>query len=341
MIISTLLWMVGCDSDNEIAPVLVDVPSGKGHDLLSDYHFFEGDLDNLTPNTAAGVLPYDLNTPFFSDYAQKKRFIYVPEGQQIKYQEDRVLELPVGSVLIKHFYYNEINFIETRLLIRQENEWLPETYIWDEDGKEARRSVLGETRSLSVSIAGETQVFNYLIPNQNQCKNCHAFEGVSQPIGPAVSNLNRSYEYEEGTQNQLEKWIETGILEAHPLDESPSYPDFEQGNGSLDSRARAYLAVNCASCHQRDGSAANSGLYLEYDNQDSLSIGFNKTPVAAGDGSGGFRYVIDPGNANESILLYRMNSGDIETRMPEIGRELIHEEGVALIRQWIDAMETD
>ena len=96
--------------------------------------------------------------------------------------------------------------------------------------------------------------------------------------------------------------------------------------------------MNCSSCHRLEGSAANSGLYLEYTNQDSLSLGFWKTPVAAGDGSGGLSFAIHPGKADESILLYRMISDEVDGRMPEIGRELLHEEGIALIREWIDNM---
>jgi hypothetical protein len=36
-----------------------------------------------------------------------------------------------------------------------------------------------------------------------------------------------------------------------------------------------------------------------------------------------------------------MNSNDTEVRMPEIGRTIIHTEGVELIEQWINAMEAN
>jgi len=57
--------------------------------------------------------------------------------------------------------------------------------------------------------------------------------------------------------------------------------------------------------------------------------------VAAGKGSGGFAYDIDPGNPDESILLHRMKINDPGTRMPELGRNLVHAEGVVLIDNWI------
>ena len=327
---------------SEIATQAVNIPTGKGFDLLSAYNFFEGNLVDLNPNTAAGVLPYDLNTALFSDYAAKKRFIYVPNGQQIPFDTTGVLELPIGSILIKHFYYpeetKEDNFIETRLLIRTAEGWQPETYEWNEEQSDARRTVIGGTRQLAVTANGEQRTFNYLIPNQNQCTNCHAFNAKIHPIGPTISNLNKQYPYADGAANQLDKWQAQGILSNTTIADIPQWSSIDNAATSLQDRARAYLAVNCSSCHRREGSAANSGLFLEYHNQDSLSLGFWKTPVAAGNGSGGLSYAIHPGSADQSILLYRMLSQEVEGRMPEIGRELLHEEGISLIREWIDSM---
>ena len=255
---------------------------------------------------------------------------------------ENILELPTGSVLIKHFYYNEPdgteNFIETRLLIRQEDGWQAETYIWNEAQTEASRSVLGDTQELTVNVDGVMQSFSYLIPNQNQCKNCHSDRGELVPIGPTVANLNKDYPYDFGMANQLTTWMERSILAQASLSDVGAWPKLMDTQADLNERARAYLAVNCASCHRRHGSAANSGLYLEYDNEDPLSLGLWKTPVAAGNGSGGLTYVIHPGEADQSILLYRMIAEEVDARMPEIGRELIHEDGIALIRDWIDNM---
>jgi hypothetical protein len=69
-----------------------------------------------------------------------------------------------------------------------------------------------------------------------------------------------------------------------------------------------------------------------------LKLGVFKTPVAAGKGSGKHIYDIVPGQADASILLHRMNSTEMGVAMPEIGRTSIHEEGVALIRAWINQM---
>lgn len=340
LLVFLVFLLTQCKKD-EIDDGSINIPAGKGHDLLSSYNFFEGNVADLIPNSEAGVLPYDLNMPLFSDYALKKRFIYVPEGVSIPFDTAGILDLPEGSVLIKHFYYEDANgiedYVETRLLIRKSDGWYPETYEWNDEQTDATRTVVGGARTLSVYLNGQTQTISYQIPNQNQCKNCHAENGKIAPIGPAIQNLNKDYTYSSGTNNQLDRWIADGILSSTSLSNIPSWPDMNHPTASLNSKARAYLAVNCSSCHRLAGSAANSGLYLEYYNTDSLSLGFWKTPVAAGSGSGGFQYVINPGHADESILLYRMISDQVDERMPEIGRSLSHDEGIQLIRDWINA----
>lgn len=339
--ISLVFLFQQCSKDKNGDDGSIKIPSGNGFALLSEYNIFEGDLHDLTPNSKAGVLPYDLNMPLFSDYAAKKRFVYIPSGSIITFDTLGVLDLPVGSMLIKHFYYPNSSgvdkYVETRLLIRQANGWQAETYEWNAAQTDATRTVVGGNRSLTVEVNGQTETFNYLIPNQNQCKNCHAFNGKIEPIGPVVQNLNKSYTYSSGTENQLDKWISEGILSSPNYAVIPSWPKLDDASSSLNKRARAYLATNCASCHRLAGSAANSGLYLEYFNNDSASLGYWKTPVAAGAGSGGLTYVIKPGHADESILLFRMISDQVNARMPEIGRSLAHQEGIALIRDWIDS----
>src|SRR6478609_4393001 len=86
------------------AKVTVDIDA-KPFEKLSEYHFFKGDLKELIPNDR--VLPYDLITTLFSDYAQKARFVWMPEGTSAKYSKNEVLDFPVGTVLIKNFYYNK------------------------------------------------------------------------------------------------------------------------------------------------------------------------------------------------------------------------------------------
>ena len=322
------------NKDNE-----VNIPASNTFNSLSEYNFFTGNLSDLIPNK--GVIPYDLNTPLFSDYSSKKRFVYVPKGSVIPYSITDVLSFPTGSVLIKNFYYpqNGVDrIIETRLLLKTSSGWKPETYVWNNEQTKAEKSLIGGTVNLAINVNGSSQNFNYRIPNQNQCVNCHSSTGSTNIIGPRIQNLNKNYTYTSGTSNQIDYWVEQGILANTHSDTIPTWPKFNDPSSDLNERARAYLDVNCASCHTERGSASNSGLFLNYDNQNDSSLGFLKPPIAAGNGSGGFTYVIDPGKAEESILLFRMNSSKVDIRMPEIGRELIHEEGIQLIEEWINSL---
>jgi hypothetical protein len=99
------------------------------------------------------------------------------------------------------------------------------------------------------------------------------------------------------------------------------------------------LDINCAHCHNKAGQAQTSGLYLDWKQTDHTAFGFNKSPIAAGRGSGDLKYDIVPGRPEESILLYRMKSTDPGVMMPELSRSLVHNEGVDLIREWIKGMK--
>ena len=107
---------------------------------------------------------------------------------------------------------------------------------------------------------------------------------------------------------------------------------------AIEDRARAYLDINCAHCHNRQGPADTSGLFLEADTRLGPEVGVCKSPIAAGSGTGGRQVSIAPGRPDESIFVYRMGSTDPGEMMPEVGRSLVHAEGVALISEWIEAL---
>lgn len=324
------------------------VPVEKPHPKLSDYNVYQDALHNLDP--VAGLMPYDLNTQLFSDYAQKQRFVYVPKDSVASYTDKGVFNFPVGSMLIKNFYYDldqqnpssDRQILETRFLIHQEDGWRAQTYIWNEQQDEAFLQLAGAQKEVQwKDKQGLNQNVNFLIPTQNDCKTCHSHNGQLLPIGPEAQNLNKEYPFNDGSQNQLVKWEEVEILEGLPdLSDVSKVPVWDDpSTGSLDQRARIYLDVNCANCHNRGGSANNSGLFLGYDEKNKRSYGIYKPPVAAGRGSGGLQHDILPGKPDESILVYRMESTHPAVRMPEIGRTLVHDEAVELIREWIQQME--
>ena len=312
--LSIVLGLWGCDQ------VCDCPPPTEAHQYLSEYGFFQGQLKDLNP--AENVVPYDLINPLFSDYAQKDRFVYVPEGT-VTYRSQGVLDFPVESVLIKNFSYTmasgETRHIETRLLRKTELGWEADTYLWNQQQTEAELHISGASVDVTYrSHQDELIDLKYLVPDKNQCKTCHSVSGEIELIGPTARNLNFRT---SGGRNQLKLWQEAGILEARPdLTQVPTLVSVSDPNASLEDRARAYLDINCGHCHNPVGSARNSGLFLHYDEDDPFNLGYCKLPVAAGSGTGGYKYVITPGNAATSIMWYRMNSNRPSERMPELGR---------------------
>lgn len=348
--IGILLFLLGCQPNDKTSqsiaiPVSVGIDqtitnqiqyASLGFTKLSDYGFFEGRLADLSPSK--DVFPYVLNTPLFSDYAEKKRFIYLPSGTKIGYREKQVLDFPVETVLIKNFFYTStqmktgsLKILETRLLIRESDEWKALPYIWNQEQTEAYLEITGGKMPVEIKNHG---MINYTIPDMNQCKSCHDKGGKMIPIGPSVRQLNRISELGEG--NQLNLLSRRGWLDL-PEGLLPKLAVWnDEKSGTLDERARSYLDINCAHCHSDEGPAKNSGLNLTIFETDSYRLGINKKPVAAGRGSGNLKFGIVPGHPEASILVHRMSTQEPGTMMPELGRTVPHDEGLALIKAWIE-----
>jgi uncharacterized repeat protein (TIGR03806 family) len=179
-----------------------------------------------------------------------------------------------------------------------------------------------------------------MVPDTNQCAGCHALEHHEQkikPIGVKARHLNKSYEYSQGGENQLAHWQTLGLLSDAPSPrEAPRNSRWDdQGDGTLETRARAYLDINCGHCHRPRGAANTSGLLLHAQEAEAVHLGICKIPIATGRGSGDELFDIVPGAPSESILLHRMESTEADVAMPEVGRALVHAEGVRLIQDWI------
>ena len=316
---------------------------------LSAYRFFR-DAGAREPN--AGVTPYDLNTPLWSDGALKFRYVFIPPGMQARYNSEGVFEFPVGTVLIKTFAFaadmrtptENVRFLETRLLIRREAGWIALPYVWNAEQTEARLSPIGADIPVQFTDeAGETVSLDWAVPNRNQCQACHDRAGAITPIGPSARNLNRAFPYAEGAENQLTRWSARDLLSGAPAaTEAPRVPrSYDSSDGRLDARARAYLDVNCAHCHNPEGPAHTSGLDLSWSQREPIRWGVFKRPVAAGRGSAGFEFSIEPGHPERSILLHRMEATDPGVMMPETGRQLVDERAIALMRDWIAGMDAE
>lgn len=317
---------------------------------LSAYRLFVGNDPEGTPNTSSAA-PYDLTTPLFSDYAKKYRYVFIPPGSSANYDATGPMDFPVGTTIAKTFAL-PLNtgiekIVETRLLIRRANGWSGVAYIWDEFMTEATLALGGGAVEATIQDPDGNEVaVNYRVPNANQCTNCHGVKATgddtfkNQPIGPKARWLNKDYLYADGLNNQLLHWSALGILAGTPaLQDVPRLPIWDDpSDGTEADRARAYLEINCAHCHSATGRARATGLWLMADQPLDAQYGLCKPPVAAGIGSGGLKWDIVPGDAANSILVYRQSSNDPAVRMPELGRSAVHSQGVDLITRWINSL---
>ncbi|WP_157682112.1 SO2930 family diheme c-type cytochrome [Mucilaginibacter mallensis] len=346
LLFTALLWIISELSCKNKLPKNSQVTGKEDFqfkDKLSEYGFFKNKLNALDPNE--GVLPYELNTPLFTDYAVKNRFIVLPKGTAMKYISEGVPDFPDSTIIIKNFAYINVEhkkvMIETRLLVKnpKDKTWKVMDYLWNKEQTDAVKYIIGAKIPITLLDNDNNKIATlYQVPNTNDCKRCHANNDVLTPIGPKVRNLNLTVAGQN--VNQLLQWAKKGILcglpEISKVKQLPNWADSK--HFSLEQRARAYLDVNCAHCHTKGGDAYNTGLFLEYQQTDPNHLGIKKSPVSAGGGAGGLNYDIVPGDAAHSILVYRMNSVEPGTVMPELARTVIHKEGVKLIREWINKL---
>jgi len=327
---------------------------------LSDWQLFSLGASEFVPSESSVV--FRPNNPLFTDYAHKLRTLWIPKGLQAEIVDDEI-NYPVGSVLSKTFYYprsssttltkvadselQKINLlenqlIETRLLVRKIDGWDAFPYVWNDEQTEAFLRVAGASKQVSLLAQGSTEAtdFTYFVPNENQCAACHVTihpDGDMHPLGALYSQLNVGVStMDAGSASPLAQMAQRGWLSDEEI--FPHSKSWQDPSASIQDRALAYLNMQCGHCHNPEGAADTSGLIL--DNSQTLAInrGVCKPPVAAGGGAGDLRYSIVPGQPEESILLYRMRSDKPDEMMPELGRSLIHSEGVDLISRWIAEM---
>lgn len=355
-----LLALGGCESAQREVQLF---PSGDPPERLSEWGILIASRDQLMLND--NVIPYELNSPLFSDYALKLRTVWLPKGAAATFKADRELDFPVGTIITKTFHYRKADdwrsdkpsviyaaqevpanstppldlaqhlLLETRLLVRYADGWQAFPYVWNAAQTDATLEIAGDWHQLTLHKDGESQPVDYVVPDVNQCGGCHTPDhsaGELRPLGPKAWQLNRPFGWWQNADSQLANWRSRGMLQAAP--ELPKAPP-----GSLERQARAYLDANCAHCHNPKGAADTSALHLNIDAPLDRKFGICKSPVAVGRGSGDHRYDIYPGRPAESIMVFRMRHSDPAIAMPELGRAIVHTEGVALVSAWIAALQ--
>ncbi len=280
---------------------------------------------------AAGLIPYDINAPFWSDGAVKQRYLSLPDANTIHIDSANDWDFPIGSVLLKNFSLNN-TLIETRLLMRHsDGAWGGYSYEWDNGQNDATLVLGGKTRVIGTQ--------NWLYPSTNQCTQCHTQVGGG-PLGPETAQMNRNFTFPSTarTANQLYTYEQIGMFDmllSDTPENLPALADPADSGADLHARARAYLHTNCAQCHQPGGPTPAS-INLLYGTADTQMNICHVIPENGDLGITNAR-IVTPGDPAKSILLERMKRRDIYA-MPPLGSFLVDSDGAALLEAWIISM---
>jgi uncharacterized repeat protein (TIGR03806 family) len=287
---------------------------------------------NSPQQPATGLIPYAINAPFWSDGANKERWIALPDGQSVTVRTDGDWDFPNRAVLMKNFSVGT-RLIETRLLMRHpDGSWGGFSYEWNAQQTDAALVEGGAVRDI-----GNGQ--NWIFPSEDDCLVCHT-DAARRALGLETAQLNRTFAYAQTgrTANELATLSHIGVL-SPPITDSaaaPTMPDPVDTTAPLANRARAYLHTNCSQCHRPSGPTPST-MDLRYTTALNMTNACNVTPSAGDLGVGANARLIAPGSAANSIVVNRADRRD-SNGMPPLGSNQIDTAGVALLTQWINSL---
>jgi uncharacterized repeat protein (TIGR03806 family) len=314
-----------------------DIPA-----LLSQTGVFSNTVERIAN---PGLIPYDLNVAFWSDGADKLRWIAVPRGK-IAFSPTGEWRFPAGTVFVKNFDLgvDEANpsakrRLETRLLVRDaEGGVYGVVYKWRADGSDADLLAGSATETIPIkSATGEVRRQSWYYPSRQDCLTCHTANAGSV-LGVKTRQLNRRFTYPSGaSDNELRAWNHLGLFTPAFKDDAvrtfPALAAADDTSRTVQDRARSYLDANCSQCHRPGGTVANFDARYDTPLADQALI---NGPVLIDQGIDRPR-VISPHDIWRSIAYMRTDTdGDI--RMPPLARETIDRRGVALIGEWINSL---
>ena len=332
---------------HSIGNTVVELPQ-----LLSQTGAFSN-LATLEPQ--AGIIPYDMITSLWSDGAEKYRWLSVPNdgthnssAENIVWSEEGEWGFPVGSVFIKHFEIqtdkrnaNSIRRLETRFLIHGETGYYAVTYRWRPDGSDAELLNSSFEDNLTIIESdGSSRQQTWYYPSRSECFVCHT-EASGRVLGPKTRHLNRDILYPSTglVGNQVETYNHLGMFDQNvnvaEIANFLSASAIDDQSASIEDKARSYLDVNCSSCHRPGGGTRSNWNAL-------LSEDLAFTSIVNGEvvedmGIEGAKIVV-PGDTAKSVLYQRLKQVGTATAMPPLAKDVQHQEGVALIAEWINSM---
>ncbi|MDX2301844.1 MAG: PQQ-dependent sugar dehydrogenase [Microscillaceae bacterium] len=309
--------------------------------LLSQTGAFKN-LSTLEPT--AGVIPYEMVEPFWSDGAQKFRWMAIPNDgshntadEKITFSENGNWDFPKGAVLIKHFELGGKR-LETRFEVKgDDGQYYFLTYKWNSQGTDAQ--LLTASLDETLLVNGQNQVWHY--PSRSECQTCHQ-SSVGSVLGPKTRYLNKSITYPKTgvKSNQLVTLSYLGILNQtiseDDVDDFITLVSKDDPNASLELKARSYLDVNCSYCHQpATGNRAVFDARITTPlNQQNLINGAVIDPLGIQNAA-----IIAPQSTARSIIYHRMNQAGTNIAMPTLGKNKVDAAGVLLISNWINSLQ--
>lgn len=326
------------DQGGEIWELQDSGGGGSQPTLLSQTGLFSN-LATLTP--ASGLIEYDLNLPFWSDGAVKRRWVAIPAGTSITFSPTGSWAFPNGTVIVKHFEMeltegdpNTSRRLETRLLISDSTgTWMGFTYKWNAQETDADLLTSGQSENLTVQTTSGPVTWPYSYPSRTDCLQCHT-AAANRALGLITRNMNRDFDYVAATDNQLRTLNHINYFTANigAATQYQAYPALDDTNATVATRARAYLAVNCSQCHRTGGTMPS--MDFRFDTADASMNAIGVVPTAGNLGLSNAR-IIAPGSKESSVLWERIRRID-GTRMPPLGTHRVDQDAVDLIGQWID-----
>lgn len=281
---------------------------------------------------ASGLIPYQPTAEFWSDGAEKQRWIGLPDGQNISIDAEGDWDFPNGTVLVKNFRLDN-RLVETRLFMRHpDGVWAGYSYEWNAEQTDATL-VRGGKR---VTLGDHTWIY----PSESQCTQCHT-QAAGNSLGLETKQLASAITYPQTnrTANQLVTLNAINTLAppiADPAAET-AYPTPTGTAGTVAERARSYLHTNCAQCH-RPGGPTTASLDLRYSTALASTNACDVVPTVDDLDIPNAR-LIAPGAADRSVIVARMSVRNDPIQMPPIGAH-VDTAGVQLVSEWINSFSS-
>ncbi len=294
------------------------------------------------------VIPYSVNVELWSDGAFKQRWLAVPRDEKIEYTSNRGWTFPNGSVLVKSFalereagHAETRRWVETRLMVRQQNEWVGYSYRWNDDQTDAvlldAPGADVEFRIKDQTVDGGVRKQTWRYPSRAECMVCHS-RAVNYVLGLTENQMNRDHDYGEVKRNQLQMLSDLAFFKGplpKPVEELSRLTDPFDATVDLQTRATSYLHANCANCHVEAG-GGNAQFSAEIDAKPDQVRLYDVRPVHTSFDIADARLVA-PGAPERSLLLQRMQRRG-HGQMPPMATNQIDLPAIELIRQWIQQM---